>query len=93
MVSRARPLRGRHCWQSRALGLAKAWARLVPQSWALVNSTHRQKAGTSRDASYSRGPWQTLTLVTMSIQVQDVEVSLELRPHHDLLQRQRSGSG
>lgn len=40
----------------------------------------------------TRSP-ETLTLVTMSVQVQDVEVSLELRPHHDLLQRQRPGSG
>lgn len=39
----------------------------------------------------TRSP-QTLTLVTMSVQVQDVEVSLELRPYHDLLQRQRPGS-
>lgn len=40
----------------------------------------------------TRSP-ETLTLVTMSVQVQDVEVSLELRPYHDLLQRQRQTQG
>ena len=40
----------------------------------------------------TRSP-ETLTLVTLSVQVQDVEVSLELRPYHDLLQRQRQTQG
>lgn len=63
----------------------------------MVNSAHRKKAGALKNASIPGAPGQdptgspeTLTLVTMSVQVQDVEVSLELRPHHDLLQRQRT---
>lgn len=59
----------------------------------LVDSTYNSKQKLAEVLPIPGVPGQIprppgpLTLVTMSAQVQDVEVSLELRPHHDLLQR------